>query len=273
MENIKMGGGSYMIIGPDVEKQMAPFKFFEGDVDEYVRSIDMLPEFREDYKYHIEHPTTREKNLSFEEFVKNRARSYPTLENGEVPDLKGEHKFGWKRVNSGGEVTELFYRNRPGGFWFSWGVLKNSWKLKPGAVSASTASIHDSSDGQRSGCTGSALKGAIDWERMRSDATEEAAQIWDLAAAGLPLPAYMNYLKFDVRKRLHYPRDKFIQVACDSQIDTSCLIMNDKVFFDECFDGGWEEVPTKLDAWYRYLNELIDSLPDDILITHVYTKE
>ncbi|PXX35306.1 hypothetical protein [Undibacterium pigrum] len=268
-----MGGRSYIVIGPDAEEQMARFRSFDGYVDKHVRSLDILQETLEDFAAY-QSGASASTSLSFENYVSERRSLGRILKPGETPDLLGKDRFGWVRVDDAGKVSEIFHRDRPNSFWVNWGVLVTSWKLKPGIAATSSIASERISGTSTPGYTGSALKGEIDWQKMRSDIAMEAGEYWDLSTAGMPLPVHttLRYTKPPQHNVLQYPREKFVQINVDMLINRSALIINGKIIDDQDFNG-WENITSKNEAWYRYLNELIDSLPDDTLMTDVYTRD
>ncbi|MBC3908067.1 hypothetical protein [Undibacterium umbellatum] len=268
-----MGGRAFIVIGPDAEEQMEPFRSFDGYVDKHVRSIDILQETLEDFA-DSQSGLSPATSMSFESYVRERRSLGRILKPGETPDFLDKDRFGWVRLDEAGKVSEIFHRDRPYSFWVNWGVLATSWMLKPGIAATSTIASDRISGSSTPGYTGSALKREIDWKKMRGDIAEEAGEYWDLSAAGMPLPTHtrLSYAGLSRNIFLQYPREKFVQVNVDMLINRSALIMNGKVIDDQDFNG-WGNIASKNEAWYRYLNELIDSLPDDTLMTDVYTRD
>ncbi|ENI5907192.1 hypothetical protein BHR43_17680 [Aeromonas salmonicida subsp. salmonicida] len=153
----------------------------------------------------------------------------------------------------------------------------------------------------------SALKSAIDFEGMRDEAGAKAATNWDKAAeakiaAGLPAdsmwepwdvvrerhPGNIDAARDEyhaqgamqaVKKALNLwdgtdkfltPRDEFIQQARDSALVLFGVVQDSKWFAKG--EMGWFGMSTDdmtQAEWNRKVNELLDELPDDTLITIV----
>lgn len=117
---------------------------------------------------------------TFEQFIQGYYER-PLLATGHEPDIHGEHKWGWYRLNDANEVCELVRRTNPNKKW-DWYVLGGRWtgffKMKPGVSGIqglpglmTTPAEHGTAD--------SAFKSDIDFDSMRREAEAEAATKYD----------------------------------------------------------------------------------------------
>lgn len=100
----------------ELEKVLQPFHEFEctGDDDEFVQSVDRTEEARKELS------KREDKAESAEDFIEGWFGWKP-VRAGEQPELDGEHKYGWCRIESG-EVIEAFDRTNPNKKWDWWTV-------------------------------------------------------------------------------------------------------------------------------------------------------
>lgn len=153
---------SVMVLGEDPVGQLAPYHEFEctGDDDKYVQDIDKTEEIRADYESekrdyyktgsgeYVESYKATEadeeqgtlENLPVKQFMS--MREYLTeqgyepdhfLNRTQEPDLTGEHKFGYIRLD-GDELVQVVRRTNPNPKW-DWHQLGGRWsgflRLKP----------------------------------------------------------------------------------------------------------------------------------------------
>lgn len=154
-----------------------------GDGQGYRTKIHFQPEGFEEVELNGEEVRT------FREFVEYYYER-PLLAEGDAPDLEGEHKWGWYRVNDEGEVSELIDRINPNKKW-DWWVVGGRWSgfLTPKAeADARDPSDPDAPAKGRPGLMGSEAnpagvdvirKGDVDFEAMRAEARREASAKWN----------------------------------------------------------------------------------------------
>lgn len=102
------------------------------------------------------------------------------------PDLFGQHRWGWIRINEAGEVTELAERAIPGNFFFFFLGTCADFLLKPGATGWNIERTGQMTE-VTGGYAGSARLSNIDFAGMRQKLAEEARERWEAvhrAAAG-----------------------------------------------------------------------------------------
>lgn len=124
---------SVMVIGEDIEDQLAPFHEFEctGNDDEYIEDVDITDETKETFN-----------EDSYETFAEYIQDYYGTtiVPYGTEPDLSDEHRYGYALVDENGEITKVIRRTNPNAKW-DWWVLGGRWrnflKLKEGCTGKS----------------------------------------------------------------------------------------------------------------------------------------
>ncbi|WP_257744574.1 hypothetical protein [Burkholderia glumae] len=225
---------------------------------------------------------------------------------GEEPDKNGDHKYGYIIVDEAGEVVKAVDRTNPNRQWDWWecgGRWSGFLKLKPGASGElGRRGLMGSCADDGPGRADIARKGDIDFEGMRNKAGVQAAERWDKveqATGGLlwtswELVREAHKGDIDTARNVYHaqsarvaackalgdpwggvdeyltPRDQYIQQARDSSTVTYALVKDSQ--WAARGEMGWfgvsrDKVDT--DDWNRKFNELIDSLPDDTLLTIV----
>jgi hypothetical protein len=190
-----------LVVGKNVEEQLAPYHEFEctGDDNSYVQDIDNTEEARKEYQSRDNSEET------FAEFCES-CYGHMIVPFNQQPDLSNEHKYGYTLVDGKGEVIKTVDRTNPNRKW-DWYQVGGRWtgyfKLKqmavgvlgePGLQRMDKGYVPPSEDR-----ADSCLKGDIDIEGMREEAGEEAAKRYDLFAKvteGLPV-----HLSWDEVKR------------------------------------------------------------------------
>lgn len=207
---------------------------------------------------------------------------------GEKPDLEGAHKYGYVTVDEAGEPVKFINRTNKNAKW-DWWVEGGRWgdwlKLK---------------DGRRAD---SARKGDIDFESMRDEAGAKAAADWDKAATATGGQTWLSWVHmrdvehngdidaareaykaqpavaalkplfdhpFHDKDQYLTPRDQFIQQARD-RATVLYAVVKDSVWSVKGEMGwfGMSSGDMDQNEWNRKVNELLDGLPDDTLITVV----
>lgn len=159
-----------IVIGPDYERQLAPYHEFEctGVVDEFVQSIDETEEQRGYWEKY------RDEGQTFRDYLDGDGIAI--LPHGEQPDLDGAHKFGWAEVDASGEVVKVVRRTNPNKRW-DWYQVGGRWRgyfpLKTGASGAlGEAGVFGNLAKPN---TADAVRwGDVDIARARAEATEQA---------------------------------------------------------------------------------------------------
>ena len=283
-----------MVIGQDVEKQLAPYHEFEctGRDDQYVKNIDVTDECR---KHGLDWYGLDENTVTDESEV----------------ELDGVHKYGYAVVDSEGLLVKAVNRTNPNKEW-DWYQVGGRWsgflKLKQDAAGSLggrglTGSCANDGDGRAD----VAVKGAIDFEGMRDEAGAKAAANWDKAAEAKIASGFAAETTWDawqvvrerhpgnieaareeyhsqevmraVKKALDLwdgtdkfltPREEFIKQARESALVLFGVVKDSKWFAKG--EMGWFGMSTDdmtQPEWNRKVNELLDELPDDTLITVV----
>lgn len=200
-----------LVIGDNVEKQLAPYHEFEctGTDDEFVVDVDETESVRADYDNGIAtrlrapdgslHSPYGEapdgcveekcKQSDVESFATycEEYHSKPLVPFGEKPDLSGGHKFGYTLVDEAGDVVKVVDRTNPNRKW-DWWVVGGRWsgflKLKPGAGGErGRPGVFGQCANDEAGFADVAKKGDIDFLGMRNEAALRAEVDWDKAHA------------------------------------------------------------------------------------------
>jgi hypothetical protein len=288
-----------LVIGDDVEGQLAPYHEFEctGRDDQYVQNIDRLAEAREGFA------SSGGNGETFVQWVEGWYGWRPVPE-GEEPDLAGEHKYGWYRLTADGDVTEAIDRTNPNRKW-DWWVIGGRWtghfKLKPGAsgVAGRPGLFADRAE---PGYADQARKGDIDFDAMRDEAGHKAGERYDRARAligehpirtwdevreahpgeieaarkefwGQPAAVALKAdrdLAWDGPSEFAVSREEYVEKARRGAVRTFALVKDGqwyergKMGWFACVSGEKDEA-----EWDQEFAALLDGLPNDTLLTVV----
>lgn len=271
-----------LVIGANVEAQLAPYNEFEcsGLENSFVQEVDVTEE-------------CREHGLDWHGLAESTV-----MDEADVV-TEGRHRFGYAVVDEEGDLIKAVKRTNPDGYWDYW-YIGGRWShflvLKAHAQ-------------QHSCTTSAALKRDIDFDGMREAAAKRAAAQYDKVvhakqAAGYTAEASWatwaeideKYCKRGLREtheRYHsqpvliavknalndpfddfdqylLPRTQFIQEARDRVCSPYAIVMNGqwlakgKIGWFGLSGGEMSQAD-----WNRKVNEVLDSLPDDTLITVV----
>jgi hypothetical protein len=293
-----------MVIGGDVEKQLQPFHEFEctGTNDEFVQDVDITEEVRGHMQG--DEPMSLSEALEYEGINEDKivGDESEVLKTGEEPT----HKWGYAIVKDG-QLIKAVNRTNPNKQW-DWWVVGGRWsgflKLKQGAHGElGNKGLMGSCANDGPGRADHAVKGAIDFEGMRQEAGDEAAERWDKAAAihggktwdtwehtrevlhkGNINAAREHYNNQEIVKALSQvftgffvdldqyqtPRDEFIQQARDKAAVLYAVVKDGKwIAKGEMGWFGMSDEKVSQEDWNREVNKMLDELPDDTLITVV----
>jgi hypothetical protein len=298
-----------LVIGDDVEQQLAPFHEFEctGIDDEYVQEIDQTDESRSEY----EGRGDDYKGKTFAQYLESYY-GRKTVPFGSCPSLEGPHKYGYTLLDENGDVLKTVDRTNPNKQW-DWYQIGGRWtgffKVKPSRVGAlGTASLLAKMDADYrapgSDRADQCLKADIDIEGMREDAARKAASQYDLFSKtieGLPPliawtvirekhgdenidEARKEYHAQPAVKALHENKDtlwfdaadfactreEYIEWARKSALITFAVLKNGK-WHERGSMGWWGIVSDEKneDEWTNQFFALINDLPDNTLLTIV----
>lgn len=277
---------SVLVIGEDIDRQLAPYHEFEctDRDDEYVQDIDITNELLtlvEAYRNDGEEDPV---NAALEEHGLNES---PVDDESQV-DKTGDHKYGYAVVRDG-QIIKAVNRTNPNRKW-DWYVIGGRWnglfKLRTDAMAGSAANTH----------VNQARKGDIDWEAMRDEAGARAADQWDLVRRVAPMmweswetirvrhqdveTARQAYHRQEGRCALSgdlwvsddilVPRDEFVRQA-RQRACTTFAVIRDGTWYERGKMGWWGMVADELDAneWHAHYARPIDDLPDDTILTVV----
>lgn len=285
-----------IVIGPDIEAQLAPFHEFActGVVDEYVIDLDIT----EDIRSSLVAPDTLLETAQSD-------YDYKVVRSEADVDRNDAHKWGFILLGADGEVAKVVRRTNPNHKW-DWWKIGGRWtgffKLLPGATGdVGEPGLFDRPAPPRT--ADSALKGAIDFAGMRDQAGMEAGATWDKARAltggatweswesvverlglydikaarafywGQPAVKALNTVnefKLEIDDTLAGSREDFVQAA-RNRAGVPYAIVQDSKWFAKGKMGWWaisDDAMTQ-DEWNQRATDLIDSLPADTLLTLV----
>lgn len=278
-----------LVIGNNVDRQLAPYHEYEctGYNDQYVQDVDVTQEVLNSVK--DDTPSALYAALSDYGLEKCVVEDESQVE--KIGD-DAPHMWGYAVVKNG-KLVKAVDRTNPNKKW-DWYVIGGRWSnslyLKTGA----------SSD--------SAYKRDIDFDSMRDAAGQKAARFWDKAAAAkvaagletttlweswktvrtrhepdydaaraeygtqpvvVALRAVFDNPFLDIDQYL-VPREQYIQQARD-KATVRYAVVKDGQWFAMGDMGWWGMSDDKVsqEDWNRKVNEMLDALPDDTLITVV----
>lgn len=172
-----------LVIGDNVEGQLQPYHEFEctGENDQYVIDVDKTAEARAEYEQHKDDPDYPTFRAFLEGWYGAEHVVYPGLE----PDRNGDHKYGYLRVDAGGEAIQYIDRTNPnrkwdwysiGGRWSGFFLLRQFSDAAPVLGCAGTFGRGYPIDDRT---TDQAKKEEIDFEMMAARARQEAQTNYD----------------------------------------------------------------------------------------------
>lgn len=243
--------------------------------------------------------------MSFNEYL-SKYHEITLVPYGEVPDLKKTCKYGYARLNKAGEVEQVITRTNPNKKW-DWWVVGGRWtgwlKLKPGAKGM-TGKPGLMTERAPPGYADQARKGDVDWDQMRLDEGIKARarwklvreitggqvwdswddicgryendikrareEYWDQPAIVLLKAADKKVLGWDINDDLTLDEEKYVEKAEKAAVCTFAYL-KDGNWVERGQMGMWATVlDDQSDAqWNTHFNQMLDNLPDDVLITIV----
>lgn len=298
-----------LVIGDNLEQQLAPYHEFEctGSNDQYVQDIDKTEEVRE--LMTGDEPMTLNDALDYHGLADCIVSSEAEVEKeGEDP----AHKWGYAIVQDG-QLIKAVRRTNPNKKWDCWqvgGRWSGFLKLNPGSVGEiGNPGLLGSCVARGPDRADQAMKKDIDFDGMRNEAGDKAAERWDKAAAAKVAAGFAEDTRWDswehVRDVLHQgdiesarttyhaqpvkdavskaldnpwdgvdeyltPRDDYIQQARDRSTVLYAVVKDGEWIAKG--EMGWFGMSDDTESqtdWNRKVNELLDSLPDDTTITVV----
>lgn len=226
---------------------------------------------------------------------------------GQIPDEDEKHKYGYILLDAANDVLKVVDRTNPNKEW-DWWVIGGRWsgflQLKPGATGQlGERGVMGSHFADGPGRADSAVKGNIDFDGMRNAAANKAALQWDKAAAARAGRTWHTWEHvrdvlhagdLDAARKVYHaqeakeavaaaldhpwdgvdeyltPRETYIQQARDRAIAPYALVKDGQwVAKGQMGWFGMSSDDISQDDWNRKVNELLESLPDDTLLTLV----
>ena len=292
---------SVMVIGGDVDLQLQPFHEFEctGIDDEFVRDVDITAEVQA--RIENGQAESLEGALGWFEI------DGKVVTHEDEVDRTCNHKYGFAIVQDG-KLVKAVRRTNPNKKW-DWWQLGGRWagffKLKPGATGVRGKNgLLGSCNNEGAGYADQVRKGDVDFDGMRDAAGREAGEqfdrvhaviagrdwqswkhLWNVVHKGDANAAREAYntqpVVADLREadllgwgndleRYRVTREQYVQRASAAAIATFA-VLKDGQWFERGRMGWWGTVSDEKDieTWAREFGALIDSLPDDTLLTVV----
>lgn len=286
-----------MVIGLDHEAQLIPFHQFEctGYDDEFVQDIDITDEVLADAQRFEKEGEANplQKALEWND-LEDR-----TVEDPYRVDLSGEHKYRYAVVQAG-KLVQAIDRTNPNYKW-DWYAVGGRWtgflKLKEGYTGI-IGQPGLMTEPAKAGQADSTCKGNVDWEGMGAEAAAEAAERWDNARALAPndweswesvrgrfshiedaqdfyngqtaVKAIRGENPWGNLDEFLADRETYVKRAEKAAVCPFAILYKGE--WIERGKWGWFGVvsdETERDTWMDKAWELIQSLPDDELITMV----
>jgi len=296
-----------LVIGDDVDGQLAPFHEFEctGSNDQYVVDEDVT----EEIQARID---DKEDPESIEEALGHYGLEDKIVDDESKVEKVGDecpHKYGYAIVKDG-VLIKAVDRTNPNRKW-DWYVVGGRWsgflKLKEGAVGTNgDRPWMDRGKPAQAGVCDSARKGAIDFDGMRQEAADRAGEAWDKAhelfadrafrtweevrescknAEGQTdwdkarevynsQPPVIDFSRhfgpFTAPSKFLVSREQFMNDAHTTAVNTFAVLKGGEWF--EKGEMGWWGMSTDNMTdieWAAKVGEMIASLSDDTLLTVV----
>lgn len=254
---------SVLVVGDHPERLLAPFHEFEctGINDEWVQDIDITEEVRN---------TAKKRNISMREAANDNYNitdeDIVTSENEIKP--YDTHKYGYAIADEKGEIIKVVRRTNPNAKW-DWYRIGGRWqgffKLKEGKEgNLGEKSFFDKDSQYDPNYCDQAIKGNIDFADMREEVRKKAEENWrEMRSFCLKKDWYLNDLDFP-------SKEEYIKRKVDRAIAPYAYIKDGE--WHSQGEMGWfgiSKIIVSERAWNAHVNEMIDSLPDDTLLTLV----
>jgi len=279
-----------LVVGDNPEKQLAPYSE-DIEVDDYVEDI----------------VTEEEKQTFMDYYIKEKEVLSPSLSFDDAYDLKGDDWNGmrWQKSEDGQWYSHSTYNPDSKWDWYSLGGRWSGYlKLKDGAKGVVGEPGTFDNKAER-GWVDQTQKKNIDFEFMRSRAGENAAKTYDAFYAIVgdrAVPSwdeirkkypdrninfvrkeyaenpvvidvekdetFKNYFIFNDMTEFIESRADYIQNAKNSAFSTYAVLKNGK-WYEKGEMGWWGIVHNERDDddWNKEFSKLLDSLPDDTLLS------
>lgn len=267
-----------------------------GDGLGYRPKVWALPEGAEEFE---------QPHQSFADYLRESHHDNFIVPFGEQPDLHERHKYGYALLDDAGEVVKVVRRTNPNAQW-DWWEVGGRWQgkllLKPGRT-GETGRTGLMGSRHPNGGVDQALKGDVDFDKMRDLAGERAGAEYDKIAAIIAGRTWETWKEVaariggyndaareeywaqpamaDYKASEHYSpfgsiddfrcsREEYVQAARDGAIATFAVI-KDGQWYQRGEMGWWGAVSDRKDdaEWNREFSALVDGLPDDTPLTVV----
>lgn len=263
---------SVLVIGENVEEQLAPYHEFEctGVNDQYVKDVERdLEELRSIY---LKSTECEEQSETFAEYVCGYC-GYETVPFGQATDKEGANKYGYVLIDETGNVIKIVKRTNPNNKWDWWsiggrwsGKLKLKPEVKPDEMSYGRVSFVNRNEPRKIGYVDSAKICDIDFDGMKSDIEKSCSDDWERFST---LDGDDKIIKaFEYGIKPTDTRESFI--SRNTKFSTYAVVMNNEWFARG--DMGWfglSDEKLSVDEWDKKFSELLSSLDPNTRITVV----
>lgn len=289
-----------LIIGDDIEKQLAPFHEFEctGRDDEYIQDIDVTDELL---------TTMSEREFSLSEVLDWYGYEEENIFEKEEDIIKENCKYRYAIVKDN-TLIKAIKRTNPNAKW-DWYLVGGRWtgyfKVKEGCTVYKTGEPGLLTAPAEIGYADSLLKKDIDFEYMRTKSKEKAIKEYTdiMLLVGDSIKSFIpwNIVRYEMFKndvnaaRTFYHSqeakkllstdeiytwydvedflctlEEYVQNAIDSSISTFAVI-KDGQWYERGKMGWWGMVTDEKNRpkWNKEFSKLLDSISDDTLLTIV----
>lgn len=276
-EVVKLGHGSMGIIGSGYGHGISYSSRDWGDGNGHRAKVKFIPDGYEE----VEVPVCEIED--FPEWIEGWS-GQKTVPFGQLPDLKGDHKYGYALLDESGNVTQVIDRTNPDKKW-DWHVLGGRYAdrllMKDGLRVDQCRKGQIDMEGLQDDKLANALISWYEVQRVIRDLPE--AESWDSVRSRLPIEEASTFYRdqprvkafgemrdylFDDLERFQVSKEEFLQRAKDSAL--SCFaILKDGQWYERGEMGWWGAVHNEKDGdkWQKQFMELFTSLPDDALIS------
>lgn len=287
---------SVLVIGEDIDRQLAPYHEFEstGINDEFVEEIDITEDVKESY----EKWGDGEDELTYVQT--NWFEGVLNLDSKDELDIENKHKYGYIVVK-GGQVVKVVQRTNPNAKW-DWYQLGGRWtgflKLKPGRQGEVGHPGLFTSEAKE-GYADQAALGDVDWQGMMDKAGNRASYIWDLCRKVAPEmweswdSVRQRFPDLQEARRYYHSQPGREAVGGEKELGwmgddilvdkeeyvhqarlravSSYAIVKDGVWYSRGKMGwfGLSSGDKEYSVWFDELSSLLDPLDDEVMISVV----
>ena len=271
---------SALVIGPNVDEQLAPYHEFEctGENDQYVVAVDVTDETLADKK---------DSDLSDVEFCSDWL-SYEVVPFGEKPDINGNHQFGYITVKEDGTLDRVIRRTNPnakwdwyeeGGRWSRWAMNNNGGHIFCGMKrDFNFKAMYDQAYEKAKSKYIAALNAVGDAEFKPFNYYTETlnlsidlarSEYWDQLAVKRLRETGDDRFKWDIDQDIFTMSEEEYAISNAEQAIRTYAIVKDGKWYARGEMGWFGCSHNEKDDWPKTYKDILDSVSDDELLTVV----